>query len=271
VCRVYSIEAAIHGHGTRLAFVFTFAFVALVWQMLLCNLERPYKVTPIQRRRLDELVVLVHVPAYNEDPTYLRRCLASIFNQTRRPQIVSVTDDGSKLDYSAVRREIERMAYDAGVRFEWVRTVNRGKRHAQGIAIEAHQSVDVFVTVDSDTVLDPKAIEEGLKPLADPRVHSVAGLILPINNRKNLLTRVIDMWWTPSQLVDRSGQSAMGQVLVNSGVLAFYRGQMLRETEASRRFDVPPLERMKTFRRGSASRSHRGMRCRLAGDPPVAP
>lgn len=228
VRRVYSVETALAGHGTQFALIFTLAFVALVWQMILCNLERPWKVTPAQELELRNLSILVHVPAYNEDAVYLERCLTSILEQTWRPSLVCVTDDGSAVDYTAVREAFEAQAAAAGVPVEWVRTPNRGKRHAQGIAVAAHPEADVFVTVDSDTTLDPRAIEEGMKPLADPRVHSVAGMILPRNSQKNFLTRVIDMWWTPSQLVDRSSLSAMGSVLVNSGVLAFYRGDLMR-------------------------------------------
>jgi hyaluronan synthase len=227
--RAYSVEAALAGHGNRLSFIFTLAFIALVWQMILCNLERPYKVTAVQQQGLRELRTLVHVPVYNEDAAYLGQCLTSILRQTWLPGFVSVTDDGSAVDYSGARAAFEAQAAAAGVPVEWIRTVNQGKRHAQGVAVRGHPETDVFITVDSDTTLDPRAIEEGMKPLADPRVHSVAGMILPRNSQKNFLTRVIDMWWTPSQLVDRSSLSAMGAVLVNSGVLAFYRGPLMRD------------------------------------------
>lgn len=229
--RTYSIETAVSGHGTQLAVVFSLAFLAMVWQMILCNLERPWRVTRAQSAELRKLRVLVHVPVYNEDPAYLRRCLTSILTQSRRHDsiFISVTDDGSGVDYAAARAVFEAEAAAARIPVEWIRTVNQGKRHAQGIAVRGHPDADIFITVDSDTVLDPRAIEEGLKPFADPRNFSVAGMILPFNNQTNLLTRIIDMWWTPSQLLDRSALSTMGAVLVNSGVLAFYRAELLRD------------------------------------------
>lgn len=229
--KAYSVETALSGHGTQFAFIFTLGFLALVWQMILCNLERPWRVTRTQTSALRKLRVLVHVPVYNEDPTYLQRCLTSILVQSHRQDsvFISVTDDGSEIDYAATRATFEAEAAAAGVPVEWVRTVNQGKRHAQGVAIRAHPEADVFVTVDSDTILDPRAIEEGLKPFANPKNFSVAGVILPFNSQKNLLTRIIDMWWTPSQLTDRSSLSTMGAVLVNSGVLALYRAELLRD------------------------------------------
>jgi len=231
VRRVYSVETALTGHGTQFAFIFSLAFLALVWQMLLCNLERPWRATRSQKSELRALRVIVHVPVYNEDAAYLHRCLRSILAQVQLQDFIfiSVTDDGSEVDYAVTRAAFEAEAAAVGIPVEWIRTVNQGKRHAQGVAIQAHPEADIFVTVDSDTILDSRAIKEGLKPFADPRNFSVAGVILPYNSQKNLLTRIIDMWWTPSQLIDRSSLSTMGAVLVNSGVLAFYRAELLRD------------------------------------------
>jgi hyaluronan synthase len=56
----------------------------------------------------------------------------------------------------------------------------------------------------------------------------VAGIVL-VSNRTNLLTRLSDLWFMVGQLIDRSSMSSMGAVLVNSGVLALYRGDLLRD------------------------------------------
>lgn len=60
-------------------------------------------------------------------------------------------------------------------------------------------------------------------------MQSVAGVVLAANARKNLLTRLTDLWFVTGQLVDRSAASTMGSVLVNSGPLAAYRGPVVRE------------------------------------------
>jgi hypothetical protein len=54
-------------------------------------------------------------------------------------------------------------------------------------AVRGTPDADVYVTIDSDGILDQRALAELLKPLADPRVQSAAGIVLAANNRVNLL------------------------------------------------------------------------------------
>jgi hyaluronan synthase len=87
----------------------------------------------------------------------------------------------------------------------------------------------VYITVDSDSCLAPDAIEQVLAPLAKPDVQSVAGIVIATNHKKNLQTRITDLWFVTGQLVDRSAMSAMGSVIVNSGPLAAYRAAVIRD------------------------------------------
>lgn len=236
---------AIAGKGTRFGVLFTAAFLILVWQMLLCYLERPTRVTPRKQRLLDRLTAAVSVPVYNEDPGALRLGLESLLVQTRLPAIVYVVDDGSKetIDYTPVRAWFLAESRTAGIEGVWVRQANGGKRSAQAQMVRNTPGVDIYITVDSDAILDPTAIEEILKPFADARVQSVAGIVLALNNtgpktsparglrrvEQALVARVTDLWFLVGQLVDRSAMSTMGAVLVNSGPLAAYRGPVLRD------------------------------------------
>jgi hyaluronan synthase len=221
----------VEGRSVQFATIYMLAFVLLLWQTVLYTLEQPKKVTPRQAEQLNRLRVAVPVPVYNEDPGYLIKCLTSILTQDRLPQIVYVVDDGSTVDYADVEEWFFLKAAHVGVEAYWARTENGGKRHAQGHAVRALEGrgVDIYVTVDSDANLAPDAIEELLKPLADPKVQSVAGIVLAENNRKNLLTRFTDLWFVTGQLVDRSAMSTMGGVLVNSGVLAAYRAEVVED------------------------------------------
>ncbi|WP_327293497.1 hypothetical protein [Streptomyces sp. NBC_01198] len=72
---------------------------------------------------------------------------------------------------------------EQGLRTSWHRTPNRGKRHAQVLAARHCPDADIFLTVDSDVQLAPKAPHKVLQPPADHRVQAVAGLVLPRNNR----------------------------------------------------------------------------------------
>lgn len=217
-----------------LTLVWLVAFL-LLWWLPLCWLERPHTLAgPARRRAVDALRVTVQVPVYNEDPAALRACLDSVLRQSRPVQRVRVVNDGSvdaetgePVHYGPVRDELLRRAAGAGIEATWVRTPNRGKRWAQMEAL-ADDDADVFVTLDSDSVLDRDAVAEGLKPFADERVQSVAGLVTTLNTRATALTRLTAVLYLPFARGLRSAQSVLGTVLINSGTLAFYRAEVVR-------------------------------------------
>jgi hyaluronan synthase len=230
------------GERQPFAWAYGFVFVLLTWQMTAACLERPVR----GRRGTGKLMTAVAIPVFNEDPELLTRCLDSVLAQSRRPDLVLVTDDGSAVDYSQVRAEFEAAAAAAGVVASWERfPVNRGKRNAQAAAFRGAPQADIYITVDSDAILDYHAIAEGLKPFADPEVQSVAGLLLVANHRRNLLTRATELWFVTSQLTDRSAQSTFRSVLVNAGTFALYRAEVVRaglEAYLSETFFGRPVE-----------------------------
>lgn len=228
----HGIAAADYGAdtGSRLAAVWSVTFLLLLTQTVMYHCERPRQATPRARRQLDALHVAVLMPVYNEDPGYLRYGLESLLAQTRLPNSVHVVDDGSTIgDYRLLRAWWLEAAAVAGITATWVRQPNSGKRHAQAAGVRACPQADVFITVDSDSCLDRRAVEEVLLPFARREVQSVAGIVLATNHRRNLLTRITDLWFLTGQLTDRSALSVMGAVLVNSGPLAAYRAPVVRD------------------------------------------
>ncbi|RAG81549.1 glycosyltransferase family 2 protein [Streptacidiphilus pinicola] len=226
IWHLYTVARAFGGHGNSLAFAWAFSFL-LLWWVPLSWMERPATTTDRQQRQLDDLVVIVQVPVYNEDEAALRACLQSLLDQTRLPDRVAVVDDGSTDPMLGVKAWFLRAADEAQITATWVRQANAGKRHAQTTALQ-HDDSDIIVTLDSDTVLDTNAIAEGLKPFADPKVTSVAGLVAVLNTRTNWLTFLTVMLYTPFTRGFRSAQSVLKRVTVNSGTLAFYRGDVIR-------------------------------------------
>jgi hyaluronan synthase len=147
------------GEGERepFAWAYDIVFILLAWQMTAACLERPIR----GRRGTGRLMTAVVLPVFNEDPDLLARCLDSLLSQSRLPDLVLVTDDGSAVDYSRVRAEFEAAAMAAGIAASWERfPVNRGKRDAQAAAFRGAPQADVYITVDSDTILDYHAIAE---------------------------------------------------------------------------------------------------------------
>ncbi|PZT70601.1 hypothetical protein DN402_24440 [Streptomyces sp. SW4] len=158
-------------------------FVLFAIQVTLYHLDRPTRVPARAQARLDRLHVSILMPVYNEDPGYLKLGLESFLQQSRRPDSVHVVDDGSTTtDYAEVRDWWLRAAWQAGVRTTWQRVPNGGKRHAQAVGVEASPYADIYITVDSDSYLDPRAVEEILKPFSKRRVQSVAGIVIATNN-----------------------------------------------------------------------------------------
>lgn len=232
---IYGIFVGI-AHGDPMIAIFVLWFIALVllWWVPVSWFERPIRVPAGARSVVESLRITVQVPVYNEDERALRACLESLLTQSRLPGRIAVVDDGSKADadggipYRTTRDWLAERGRALGIDVTWSRTVNRGKRHAQMHAL-TDDDADVFVTLDSDSVLDSRALEEGVKPFADTRVMSVAGSILVLNSRSNALTALISILYVPFTRGFRSAQSILGSVTVNSGTLAFYRAQVVRK------------------------------------------
>lgn len=193
---------------------------------------------PVRRRRPTRqepapagLNVAAVITVYNEDPRVLHACLDSLIGQTRLPDSVVVIDDGSSVPDGADLAEMCAPYFRAlGVRFDVVRfPVNRGKRTGLAVGFLRQRDADVYLCVDSDTVLARDAVETALRPFADPRVMCVTGLVLALNRSVNLLTRLIDMRYVNAFLGERVAYSRLGSVLCACGSLALYRGPVVRE------------------------------------------
>ncbi len=118
------------------------------------------------------------------------RVLYAPLRQTRPVQRVDVVDDGSSIGYEHLRSYWEGV-HPCETEVRWIRQRNAGKKHAQAVTFTSDPAADIFVTVDSDTALEERAMEEGLKPFASRRVMSVAGVELAFNARVNWLTRTV--------------------------------------------------------------------------------
>ncbi|GAA4083030.1 glycosyltransferase [Actinomadura miaoliensis] len=192
---------------------------------------------PIARRRqpqlpgqAPDLVTAAIITVYNEDPATLRRCLDSLLAQTRLPQAITVVDDASvDRDAVAVAHSYTAPFRALGVDYAVIEfTENQGKRHGLAAGFKRSWRADIYMCVDSDTVLAPDATEQALRGFADPRVQCVTGLVLALNRSTNLLTRLIDMRYVNAFLGERVAYSRLGSVLCACGSLALYRGPVVR-------------------------------------------
>jgi hyaluronan synthase len=207
-----------------LQILWALGFSWMGWQWVGSWLDKPYTLGGPEQV-LPMLAVTVIIPVYNEDPVVVDRVLFALSRQTSLPGRVIVVDDGSTVDYTAVRRHWQ----EHGPPMTWLRQANAGKKHAQAAAFGYDDHADIFVTIDSDTALERRALEEGLKPFADPRVQSVAGFEIAANPGVNWLTKTASARSLSFQIAACGVQSFFGDILVNRGAFALYRAQLLRE------------------------------------------
>ncbi|TWX37247.1 glycosyltransferase [Frigoribacterium sp. ACAM 257] len=230
------------GLASAPAVVFLLLVVVVGAQIVLGLFDRPRGLDRVSRatstraqpdtvpRRPGDPDVVALVPCYNEDPAALRACLRGFLAQTRLPDGVVVVDDGSTTGgYETVEAWFRLAADELGVRATWLRQANGGKRRAQVHGAEAEPHADVYVTVDSDSILDGRALENGLVAFDDPQVQSVAAVILTTNVAQNLLTRVVDVFCVSLHLFERAAFSRLDSVMVNSGGCALYRADVIRD------------------------------------------
>lgn len=217
---------------TNLAVCYTLMFIHLAVKMVASLAARPHTVQP--GVDLDALTVDVVVPIYNEDPALLSAGIRSVATQDRKPRALWLIDDGSQqegvpflvLEQPEVRAAIT-AACAAGIAVHPRRQVNKGKRHAQAVAFAASDA-DIFITTDSDTYLETDTIAQLLIPFSRSEVMSVGGAAYGQNVRKSFFTRALDLGFVMSFLQGRVAEGYFGSVRVNCGILAAYRGDVVR-------------------------------------------
>lgn len=171
------------------------------------------------------------VTCRNEDPAAFARCLSSILDSTRLPTTLTVVDDGST---SKACRNIARTLAPAfkaaNVDYEViVFPENLGKRAGLAAGFRRAWDADIYLCIDSDTILHPEAIANGLLPFRNRQVQATTGAIFAANRTCNILTRLIDMRYSYAFLGERAAYSVLGSVLCVCGSMAIYRGATVRK------------------------------------------
>ena len=177
-------------------------------------------------REEDAPALTVLIPAYNEG-AMVEETIASVAAAAYphdRLQII-VIDDGSTDDtWHHIRH--------AALRFPGLVTplrlaANHGKRGALAEGFRRAKG-EVFVTVDSDSVIERGALLAIAGPFRDPRVGAVAGKVAVHNRRSGLIPRMLHVRFILSFDYLRSAQSVFRTVYCCPGALAAYRASVVR-------------------------------------------
>ncbi|NLE28051.1 MAG: glycosyltransferase family 2 protein [Phycisphaerae bacterium] len=171
----------------------------------------------------DELMVCtVIVPAYNEGQQVwktLQSLVASDY-PAEKLEIIAV-DDGSADD---TWYWIQKAAAEYPDRIRALRQPrNMGKRHALYEGFLQGRG-EVFVTVDSDSLVDPQTIRLLLSPMVrNPKVGGMAGNVRVLNRDEGLLPIMQDVRFMYSFEFMRASQSMVDTVICTPGALSAYR------------------------------------------------
>ena len=201
-------DALGHGQAPTLYMGF-FSYVWLVWSAKALAARR---YSP-SHHRAPALTTSVIVPIYNETEPVLRRSLASVV--ANRPAEVIAVIDGGDPEIAAIAGE-----YCDRV----LRLPKSGKRVAIAAGLrESDPSTGVVVVLDSDTVWAPDALEEMLRPFADPRVGGVTPQQAIFDVGANPVRRLADWMEDIRYHLTVPAQSLFGQVGCLAGRTIAYR------------------------------------------------
>ena len=168
-------------------------------------------------------VVSVVIPAKN-DPEMIRRAVLSCAASSYPSVEVIAVNDGST-DHTG---EVMNMLHSENPRQVKVVQLsqNVGKRKAVREGILRTKG-DIIVVVDSDCVVDEKAIENLVRVFDNPDVGAVSGLGRSYNPDDSVLTKMQDVWYDGQFSIMKATESVFGTVTCCPGILSAYRKEAI--------------------------------------------
>ncbi|RPJ94576.1 glycosyltransferase family 2 protein [Rummeliibacillus sp. TYF005] len=178
--------------------------------------------------------VSIIIPCFNEEE-WISRTILSCINQdypVDKLEVIVVDDrstDGTVKEIEKtiemVHREADRFMTKERLKMH-VLPVNGGKREAlvQGVDMAKH---DLVVFVDSDSFLDPSAIQHIVQPFQDPRMGGVAGRTEVENKFTNMLTKLQTVRYYVAFRIMKAAESWFDSVTCLSGPLSCYRKDLI--------------------------------------------
>ncbi len=166
------------------------------------------------------------VPVYNEEELRLKDTIINAKKCKGLNQLIFVNDGSTDKNVIKILKENN---YDRSYTIVDLKQ-NVGKRRAQKFGIEkADSDIDVFVFMDSDTILHENSVIELTRPMVNEAIGGATACILCRNKNDNILTKAISaMYWSASNIW-RKAPSNLGFVQVTNGQLSCYRAKHIRD------------------------------------------
>jgi hyaluronan synthase len=188
-----------------------------VVRTVLWGLYKPYALPPGELPK-----VTVIIPAYNEGAMVEKSIYAVTASNYPMDKLeIICIDDGSKDDtwhyISRVQRRFPKLI--KAVQFPQ----NRGKK-AGLYAGFTQGSGDIFITIDSDSVIEKDTLRQVVAPMMqDPQIGAVAGNVKVYNRHQCLVGKMLAVRFVLSFDFLRASQSWYGMVTCTPGALSAYR------------------------------------------------
>jgi hyaluronan synthase len=218
----------------------TYTLALLAFHLVRTFLWWRYQAYPLPTGTLPSVTVII--PAFNEGAMVEKSIYSVAASDYPADQLeIICIDDGSLDDtWHYIQEAQERYPHlIRAIKF----TANRGKREALYAGFIQGRG-EYFITVDSDSVIEPDTIKQILAPLLqDPQIGGVAGNVKVYNRTRNLLTRMLGIRFILSFDFLRASQSMYGAVFCTPGALSAYRREaimsILEEWRAQTFLGVP--------------------------------
>jgi hyaluronan synthase len=209
-----------HTYGSFLpALAAGYTLLMLAFQGLRTVLWATYKPYPLGDGPLPSLTVII--PAYNEG-ALVEKAICSVAAADYPPEkleIICIDDGSTDNTWLYLQRALKRYPHRLkAIRFP----ENRGKKAALYAGF-SQGCGEIFVTVDSDSVIEADALRHLVAPLqADEQMGAVAGNVKVLNRHRSLMGKMQGVRFVNLDYL-RAAQSRYGTVICAPGSLSAYR------------------------------------------------
>jgi cellulose synthase/poly-beta-1,6-N-acetylglucosamine synthase-like glycosyltransferase len=175
-----------------------------------------------------EPTVAIVVPLFNEGEGIYRTVLSLLEQEYPPEKLEIVVVDDCSTDDSLVwaRRAAEGRPQ--------VRVIaspeNQGKRRAINLGVRSTQA-EIIVSVDSDVLVDPRAVRQLVARFVSPKIAAVGGRTYVVNRGDNWLTKMVEVKFYFAQEWLKDLERTFRSVMCLSGCLTAYRRYVLLELE----------------------------------------
>jgi cellulose synthase/poly-beta-1,6-N-acetylglucosamine synthase-like glycosyltransferase len=162
--------------------------------------------------------VSILIPGHNEADA-IEKCVDSLKEQTYQNfEIVCISDGSTDETYAIMKRmqregKVHKIA-ECAIRGGKSSGINLGMRLASG---------DIVIVIDCDCSFDNTAIEEILRPFADPKMGAVGGSVLVRNGEASITASMQAIEYMVAIQLGRTALDMFGQLAIISGAFGAFR------------------------------------------------